>query len=253
MAKNHTCTTVNYIIDGKPVSLSFIKTAAGNIKIMSFSRKQGRKTKKAVGPSGEYGINASWFANGGDNHIMNVAFQDGVRQGYFLDEKEVPASGGVQLDGYANSVGGSAICYKNGAVSCETDVTSSDNDSVAGSTWVQGGLGLYLGHADWRDLFVSEGNGAIYISGAAHRSALVVKTDTNMAYLMASHDDLTVAQFRTAIMRTFVITDGGGNPDNPYVRGILLDGGGSTQLVGSAVSLPSTRPIPQIVALVDKS
>lgn len=46
---------------------------------------------------------------------------------------------------------------------------------------------------------------------------------------------------------------GGGNPNNPYVRGILLDGGGSTQLIGSAVSLSSTRPVPQIVAPADKS
>lgn len=253
MANNHTCTTVNYTIDGKSVSLSFIKTAASNIKIMSFSRKYGSKTKKTVSASGEYGINASWFANAGDNHIMNLAFQDGVRQGYFLVESEVPTSGGVKLDGYVNSVGASIIYYKNGNISYSANETSSDSSRVNGSTWVQGGLGLYLGHADWRDMFVSEENGPTYISGATHHSALVVRTDTNMAYLMASGNDLSVEQFRTAIMRTFALTDGTGNPNNPYVRGILLDGGGSTQLVGSSVTVSSNRPIPQMVALVNKN
>jgi hypothetical protein len=64
---------------------------------------------------------------------------------------------------------------------------------------------------------------------------------------------LFVMKATNSTMRTFALTDGTGNPNNPYVRGILLDGGGSTQLVGSSVSVPSTRPILQIVALVNKN
>lgn len=256
MANNHTCTTVNYIIDGKNVSLNFIKTTASNLKILSFSRKYGKKTLKTVSASGEYGINASWFANAGDNHIMNLAFQNGVRQGYFLVESEIPQSEGHKLDGYYSSVGGSIIYYKNSAVSYAANETSADSNRVKGSTWVQGGLGLFLGHSDWKTMFAGENNGTSYLNGTATtHSALVVRTDTNMAYLMASANNLTVTQFRTAIMRTFGISDGTGNPNNPYVRGILLDGGGSTQLIGSSstVTVSSSRAIPQMIALVNKN
>lgn len=251
---NHTSDTLSYAINGKTVRLSFIKTAASNIKVLSFSRKYGTKTLKTVSASGEYGINASWFANGGDNHIMNIAFQNGVRQGYFLSESQVPKSGGKKLDGYTNTTGSSVIYCKSGKAYYAANVTDSTESRIQNCTWVQGGLGLFLGHSDWKEMFTSEGNGSLYInSGATLRSALAIKTDTNMAYLMASPDNVTVDEFRTAIMRTFGLTDGAGNPNNPYARAIMLDGGGSTQLLGSSVSISSSRKIPQMLALVNKN
>ena len=250
---NHTCDTLSYVIDGKTIRLSFIKTTVSNIKVLSFSRKYGKETLKTVSGSGEYGINASWFANGGDNHIMNLAFQNGVRQGYFLSEDKVPTSGDLKLDGYTNTTGSSVIYCKSGKAYYSANVTSSTDSKIRNCTWVQGGLGLFLGHSDWREMFTIEVNGSLYISGTAERSALAVKTDTNMAYLMATSDKVTVEQFRTAIMRTFGLTDGAGNPNNPYARAIMLDGGGSTQLLGSSVSISSSRLIPQMLALVNKN
>ena len=45
-----------------------------------------------------------------------------------------------------------------------------------------------------------------------------------------------------------------GNTTHKY-RGIMLDGGGSTQMVGATITLRSSinRPIPQIVGLNDKT
>ena len=150
---NHTCDTLSYVIDGKTIRLSFIKTTVSNIKVLSFSRKYGKETLKTVSGSGEYGINASWFANGGDNHIMNLAFQNGVRQGYFLSEDKVPTSGDLKLDGYTNTTGSSVIYCKSGKAYYSANVTSSTDSKIRNCTWVQGGLGLFLGHSDWREMF----------------------------------------------------------------------------------------------------
>ena len=51
---NHTCDTLSYVIDGKTIRLSFIKTTVSNIKVLSFSRKYGKETLKTVSGSGEY-------------------------------------------------------------------------------------------------------------------------------------------------------------------------------------------------------
>ena len=40
---NHTCDTLSYVIDGKTIRLSFIKTTVSNIKVLSFSRKYGKR------------------------------------------------------------------------------------------------------------------------------------------------------------------------------------------------------------------
>ena len=51
-------------------------------------------------------------------------------------------------------------------------------------------------------------------------------------------------------MKRLSIQDG--NTTHKY-RGIMLDGGGSTQMAGDTISILSTRPIPQIVGLNDKT
>lgn len=253
MANNHTCHLTTQSASGKSVTLKYISTPASNIKILSFSRKYGRKTIKTVKSSGEYGMNASWFDIYGDNHIMNLAYQNGVRQGFFLNDEEVPtvpAVSGIRVDGYANSVGKSIIYYQNGLVQFATDVTSRYDSKVLDSTWVQGGAGLFFGYTDWATMFDSEGTIYPTTGEATSRSALVVNTGGNMVYLVTTPSAATIKQFREAIMSNFAITEGDTNTD---WRGILLDGGGSSQLVGSTVETFSTRPIPQMIALIDKN
>lgn len=245
----HFCNTEIHTIGNKNIKLYHIHTTASNIKILSFSRKYGDKTKKTIQQSGEFGLNASWFAMNSDNHIMNLAYQNGVRQGYFLNDNDVPLVNNQRTDGFSNSLGKSIIYYRNGAVNYKTNVSSCSDSTVANSTWVQGGIGLYLGDANWFDKFVADGEGC-YTDDVSARSAMVVHTETNAVYLYACQDKLKVSEFRHAIMNSLDMVDG---QARTAWKGILLDGGGSTQLIGRTLTVPSSRPIPQMIALIDKN
>lgn len=259
MATYHLCTDDYYAIGGKSVRLVDISTAASNIKVLSFSRKSGTKARKTIVDSGEYGLNASWFKNNqkvsdsnssADYHIMNLAYQNGVRQGYFINDNDVPAVNGTVTDGFSNSVGHSIIYYRNGKALFATNVTSHTDSKVTGSTWVQGGAGLFLGNTNWKAMITSEDAGQYLSDADTRRSALAISTLTNRAYLIVCPDNVSVEDFRAAIMKRFQITEG--TTDHAW-RAILLDGGGSTQLIGDGANVTSTRPVPQILALINKN
>ena len=240
---SHSCYSKTVTVSGTTIHLKYIKTSASNIKILSFSRKYGTETKKTVSASGEYGINGSWFAINTDNHISNLAYQNGVRQGYFLDDDEVPIVGDVRTDGFTNSIGKSLMHSTGGRVYCAPNVPEV-NTLCTLSTWAQGGIGLYLDDPDGYELFETEGEG-LYASGSAKRSAMVADKDNDQVYLVATPDEVTVEKFREAIIKNFSIKEGS------HWLGILLDGGDSTQLRGSSVRINSDRPIPQMIALID--
>ena len=184
---------------------------------------------------------------------MNLAYQNGIRQGYFLNDDDVPEvtkDSGTKVDGFLNSVGKSIIYYRNGAVNFSTNVTSRYDNKVVGSTWVQGGAGLFFGYSDWADMFKAEGTVYPVTGEVAPRSAMVINTVTNRVYLVTTSNSVTIKDFRKAMMQNFGITEG---DTNSYWRGMLLDGGGSTQLVGSTVESLSNRPVPQMIALVNKN
>lgn len=249
MASKHFCHTATHNVNGTNVTLNYISTPASNIKVLSFSKKYGTNTKKTVKQSGEYGMNASWFAMNTDNHIMNLAYHNGVRQGFFRNDSDVPVVNGITTDGFTNSVGKSIIYYRNGNALFATNVSDSTHNKVVGSTWVQGGIGLYLGHSDWYEKFCIDGENN-YATDTAARSALVINTVTSTAYLVTTSNSVTVEKFRAAIMANFLIEEGN---SNNYWRAILLDGGQSTQLIGENLEVTSSRPIPQMLALIDKT
>lgn len=251
MAKNHTCAQNTYTINDKSVTLYEISTRANNIKIMSFSRATGGdKTAKTISASGEYGINASWFARNveEDKHIMNLAYQNGIRQGYFLKDEEVPVIGGTVTDGFTNSVGKSAIFLANGALGFTSSIEFSSSSLVKNSTWLQGGINLFLGESNWSDKFAIESEGEY--DSPANRSAMVADLVNDKVYLFAVAQIVSPETFRDAIMKRLSIQDG--VTTNKY-HGIMLDGGGSTQMAGETINIRSTRRIPQIVGLKDKT
>lgn len=240
---SHSCYTRTVTVNGNTITLKYIKTAASNIKVLSFSRKYGTETLKTLSAANEYGINASWFANGTDNHISNLAYQNGVRQGYFLDDDDVPVVNGVVTDGFTNSVGKSLIYSTGGKVYLAPNVPLA-NTMCSSTTWAQGGIGLYLEYADGYDRFADEGDGQ-FTGDRAARSAMVVDKATDQVYLVATADSVSVKNFRAAIIQNFSIEE------DSLWRGILLDGGGSTQLRGSNVQISSARAVPQMVALIN--
>lgn len=113
---------------------------------------------------------------------------------------------------------------------------------TAGLTINAGGYAHCLGEVRSNN----DGEGQ-YSRGVAYRSALVVNINTNTAYLITAWNEVTVKNFRLAIMDNFSISEG--DPD--IWKGILLDGGGSTQLYGSDVHVSSERKIPQMIALAN--
>ena len=249
MAKSHTCAQNTYTISGKSVTLYEISTRSSNIKVMSFARKTGQnKLVKTLSASGEYGINASWFDINGDKHIMNLAYQNGVRQGSILNDADVHEINGVLPDGFTNSVGKSAIFRANGVLGFSSNIVNSSSSLVSNSTWLQGGINLFLGDSDWSTKFNNEG-GSAYLS-PAKRSAMVADLMNDKVYLFAVTQNISPSTFRTAIMKRLSIQEG--NTAYKYF-GIMLDGGGSTQMAGDTISILSTRPIPQIVGLNDKT
>ena len=216
---------------------------------MSFARKHNQaKMVKTLPESGEYGINASWFAIDGDKHIMNLAYQNGERQGSILDDSKVQVVEGVITDGFTNSVGKSAIFRANGVLGFSSNIVNSSSSLVSNSTWLQGGINLFLGDSDWSTKFNNEG-GSAYLS-PAKRSAMVADLMNDKVYLFAVTQNISPSTFRTAIMKRLSIQEG--NTAYKYF-GIMLDGGGSTQMAGETISIRSTRPIPQIVGLNDKT
>ena len=243
---SHTCYSETISLSSGNVKLKYIKTPASNIKILSFSREnQKNDTRKTVTNSGWYGMNGSWFAINDDGHIMNLAYNNGVRQGAILSDADVPLSNDGKVDGFINSVGKSLIYYRHGQVMCDSGVSAADY-RCTDSNWAQGGIGLYLCNTNGYQKFINDGEGQ-YSRGVAYRSALVVNINTNTAYLITAWNEVTVKNFRLAIMDNFSISEG--DPD--IWKGILLDGGGSTQLYGSDVHVSSERKIPQMIALAN--
>ena len=249
MAKSHTCAQNTYTISGKSVTLYEISTRSSNIKVMSFARKHNQaKMVKTLPESGEYGINASWFAIDGDKHIMNLAYQNGERQGSILDDSKVQVVEGVITDGFTNSVGKSAIFRANGVLGFSSNIVNSSSSLVSNSTWLQGGINLFLGDSSWSTKFNNESESAY--NSPARRSAMVADLANDRVYLFVVDQAVSPATLRAAIMKRLSIQDG--NTTHKY-RGIMLDGGGSTQMVGATINIPPTREVPQIVGLNDKT
>lgn len=251
MAKSHTCAQNTYTISGKSVTLYEICTRSSNIKVSSFSRRYHQTgTVKTLSASGEYGINASWFDNssGGDHHIMNLAYQNGVRQGCILNDADVHEVHGVLPDGFTNSVGKSAIYRANGSLGFSSNIVNSSSSLVSNSTWLQGGINLFLGDSSWSTKFNNESESSY--NSPARRSAMVADLANDRVYLFVVDQAVSPATLRAAIMKRLSIQDG--NTTHKY-RGIMLDGGGSTQMVGATINIPPTREVPQIVGLNDKT
>lgn len=249
MAKNHVCAKNTYTVNGKTVTLYEISTRSSNIKVMSFARKHNQaKMVKTLPESGEYGINASWFDINGDKHIMNLAYQNGERQGSILDDVQVVE--GVITDGFTNSVGKSAIFRANGVLGFSSNIVNSSSSLVRNSTWLQGGINLFLGESGGETKLDIEREG-LY-GGDARRSAMVADLTNDKVYLFAVTQGIPPATLRAVIMKRLSIQES--NTTHKY-RGIMLDGGGSTQMVGATITLRSSinRPIPQIVGLNDKT
>ena len=112
---------------------------------------------------------------------MNLAYQNGERQGSILDDSKVQVVEGVITDGFTNSVGKSAIFRANGVLGFSSNIVNSSSSLVSNSTWLQGGINLFLGDSSWSTKFNNESESAY--NSPARRSAMVADLANDRVYL----------------------------------------------------------------------
>lgn len=248
MAENHYYKTGTY----NGLLLHMIRTKASNITLKNLRCKQSLKE------SGYYGVNGGFFnlpsSPKNPGRVISLAKIDGDVVG--PDEK----------DGNSNNWNGGGIIVWNGrqlsALFNEPNTDASDIPGTsARGTWAQGGISFWLGYSDYYDA-VETGNGGTRPAQTSDgnlraRTAMVADMDTNYVYLIVTENECNYKAFRKAIQEYFDITDGS-RVDSRYA-GIMLDGGGSTQMKvnrsnGQDVELLGDgRDIAEVIVLKDET
>ena len=241
MAANYTYKTHTY----GGTTLRIITTHASNIKLENTVENGAAKTVKNAG---EYGINGAFFVQYPqvegqyENMVLNIAYYNG---------KCLRTKVTNRADAYTNDIGKGVIGWDDTKVRFDAIVTDADElDYVFDkNTWAQGGVALWLGFNNWREEYIEQGGS---IGSDARRTAMVCNLKTDMIYLIITMSEVSVEDFRDAIQDFFGITDSL-VLDGTY-RGIMLDGGGSTQMYfGSSIDFSSGRAIPEIIAVRNKN
>ena len=225
------------------IELHILKTDASNIMFRNFKKKQ------SLVDSIFFGVNGGFF--GGD--AINIAKCDGVNYG--RTDNDNLGGGIITWDG------SSLHCYNNSAMRNVETVLSTNEKG----TWAQGGYSMFLGASDARERSLAEvnDNDRGYLTDPADgKTALVADMSTDTVYLIAARDEndentITFTDFRRAIQYYLNIPEGS-TPSSRY-KGLMLDGGGSTQLRGkktngSIVTVSTSgykRPLCQVIVMRD--
>ncbi|MDH6374297.1 exopolysaccharide biosynthesis protein [Paenibacillus sp. PastF-3] len=203
------------------ITLKVIKTTPGNIKPVGI-------TPLAPVTSGSvYGVNAG-FAN---NSNYNECFSIGVYN-------DVPVKGakGVHNTGWFNEY------YTRGTLVYDAYINSLsvkviDNASQSGYVrpdmyWAIGGISLGLQNTNWSSQMTTEHvEGIGGVSSSAARTAIVYDSSNNI-HLVITESKTSITAFRAAILNKI-----------PNVRdGVLLDGGGSTEMLCKEYTFTGTDP-----------
>ena len=210
-----------------PAPMYIYDTPSTNIKLCTLDQQ------KSLMESSYYGINGGWFNLGEPGEIgrglLNVTYCDGAPVGS-------ASYGTPPRDGTAQTVGDAVIfCYGYNARLSEEEVDIDDGTSaldITGithvSSWAQGGIALSLGKQNWSNRKNVSPNQV-----ANGWSAMVADCTTSTVHLIAVRDPsnkktITQQNIRDAITEYFGITEG--STVNSRYKGILLDGGDSTQM-----------------------
>ena len=208
---------------------------------------------KSVNQTGKTGINGAFFVRTPDpinhptqykNMVLNIAYYHGkcLNTGVNPD------------DAHTNDQGHGVVGWDGTFARYHEDITDADelNFVTKSNSWAQGGVALWLGTKYWKDKFIDQ-IGESLLKSSALRTAMICDLGTsNNVYLIITASATTVEKFRAAIEDLFDINDDSGLASEDF-QGIMLDGGGSTQMSCANFEYTSTRPIPEIVALKSKS
>lgn len=203
------------------VSLKVIKTTASNIKPTRIN-PLAPLTAGTV-----FGVNAG-FAN---NNNYTQPFSIAVRN-------DLPVSGakGTQFSGWNNEY------YTRGTLVYDSyinhlSVKVIDNASQAGYVrpdmyWAIGGISLGLKNSNWSAQMTAEHvDGIGGISSPAARTAIVYDSSNNI-HLVITPEKISITAFRAAILNKIANVQ----------DGVLLDGGGSTEMLCTEYKFAGTDP-----------
>ena len=221
MAENFTYQRHSY----NGATLRIMKTHAKNIKLINNAADGG--SNKTIQQTGD-GINGAFFVRvpqeRGEyvNMLLNVAYYHGK----CLFTKDANYG-----DAYINNVGKGVIGWDGSSIEYNEDINNASylDYVVKSSSWAQGGIAMWLGSSNWESKFTEQNAGNYIGNYTAKRSAMICELDgSKNIYLIATDTKVTVSKFRDAIQDYLNISDSN-TPSNDF-QGIMLDGGGSTQM-----------------------
>ena len=258
MAVNYEYFYMNYeLVPERLDAIHVLRTPASNIKLKNYNKNNDRNLQKIL-DAGDYGVNGAFFNAGDDADlaILMIAMQDGNPVGpgnQGMNNGNTMCKSGIGWNG-TNLLG-----YQGSLSSANT---TGSHFSSSG-TWLQGGIGLYLGNGNWKNLMQSEFADQDYYVESNLRTALVARLDDKKVDLIVSEFACTVADFREMIERYTGIAAYPTASSRFY--GIMLDGGRSSQMVvkkddGSVIEAPEAlvtnlvmRKVAQVITLKNKT
>lgn len=251
MATNY----ANYVYDTHPYDgkkLHIIKTPASNIRLINLVGK------KSLPASGYYGINGCFFSNHMLNIVMNAGGPIGPRMTISVEgvARNIVDGEGIEWNGEGIVGWNGTSMFAQHGVHYAKDVVGAANES----SWAQGGYSMFIGDARWESKLKAECAGynlPDHYKSSTERTVLVANLQLQQVYLIVSavKSYFTWESMRAAVQDYLAITDSTTNFYENTIKGLFLDGGGSSQMYckgenGSIITInKENRPLHEIIAL----
>lgn len=217
------------------LTLHMIKTTPQQIEILDLNCQQ------TLAASKRYGINSGYFNMGEKPYdMLNLAMCDGQALEYRWHD-----------------CGWGFLSWNGQKIALEFATQGSEVKAnlTAKGTWGQGGYRMLLGYKNWLDDMVSstEATRSVLVTDTTNaRSAVVGDAQNNQVYLISTEGtkQFSMSTFRNAIAEALGINNNGSSESSAY-KGIILDGGGSTQFRCAEKKITTSRPLRQVMVLRD--
>ena len=190
-------------------------------QLVSLSMVNNSSVNPNAAPTGYYG---SGFVNGEDDRTGNIVL---VPRGTMIYDPR--QTNKVRVD----------------TIGSYTEISP----ALSTGCWAQGGMNMFRSYETnnentwYNNLSPEKPNGASG-SSAAYRTGMVYNPSTNMLYLVISENTCNFWNFRKAIIEIIF----NNNLINNTVKGVFLDGGGSTEMSYNRYSNYGSYSTPRAIA-----
>lgn len=120
-------------------------------------------------------------------------------------------------------------------------------------SWAVGGQALFLGDSNWYTKMSNDWFRDYKNQASTYWTGMVININYSDVHLMVGYKSsgMKPADFRTAMLEHICLVDT--DAESRVYRGIILDGGGSSQLVCNGINFPgSTRKLVGVITLRNK-